>query len=81
MADRPITTDEEHRSALVEIEALWGAEEGTPEGDRLDALATRVAAFEDQQEAVRRAAARDPDAPDGDDGGAAKRLSACRRFD
>jgi HTH-type transcriptional regulator/antitoxin HigA len=46
---RPIRTDDEHRAALEEIEALWGAAEGTPEGDRLDVLATLVDAYEDQR--------------------------------
>lgn len=46
---RPIRTDEEHRAALEEIEALWGAAEGTPEGDRLDVLATLVEAYEDKR--------------------------------
>jgi len=46
---RPIRTDEDHRSALVEIEALWGAPEGSAEGDRLDVLATLVAAYEERR--------------------------------
>lgn len=46
---RPIKTDEDHRAALEEIEALWGAEEGTPEGDRLDLLATLVEAYEEKR--------------------------------
>lgn len=46
---RPIRTDEDHRAALREIEALWGAAEGTPEGDRLDVLATLVEAYEDRR--------------------------------
>lgn len=46
---RPIRTDEEHRAALAEIEALWGAAEGTPEGDRLDVLATLVDAYEERR--------------------------------
>lgn len=41
-----IRNDEDHHAALKEIEALWGAAEGTPEGDRLDALATLVEAYE-----------------------------------
>lgn len=44
---RPIRTDEEHRAALREIEALWGAEQGKAEGDRLDILATLVDAYEE----------------------------------
>ena len=46
---RPIRNDEEHRAALEEIDALWGAAEGTPEGDRLDVLATLVEAYEDRR--------------------------------
>jgi HTH-type transcriptional regulator/antitoxin HigA len=46
---RPIKTDEDHRAALKEIEALWGADEGTPEGDRLDVLATLVEAYEERR--------------------------------
>jgi HTH-type transcriptional regulator / antitoxin HigA len=32
----PIRTDKDHRAALAEIEKLWGASSGTPEGDKLD---------------------------------------------
>lgn len=46
---RPIRTDEDHRAALEEIEALWGAEEDTPAGDRLDLLATLVEAYEERR--------------------------------
>jgi HTH-type transcriptional regulator/antitoxin HigA len=45
---RPIRNEEEHRAALEEIEALWGAAEGTPEGDRLVVLATLADAYEDR---------------------------------
>jgi HTH-type transcriptional regulator/antitoxin HigA len=31
---------------MADIERLWGAETGTPEGDRLDILATLVDAYE-----------------------------------
>jgi len=43
---RPIRTDDDHRAALEEIHALWGAAEGSSEGDRLDVLATLVEAYE-----------------------------------
>lgn len=43
---RPIRTDEDHETALREIEALWGAKEGTDAGDRLDVLATLVETYE-----------------------------------
>lgn len=46
---RPIKTDEDHRAALKEVESLWGAGEGTPEGDRLDVLATLIEAYEERR--------------------------------
>lgn len=42
----PIRTDADHRRAVEEIDRLWGAAEGTPEGDRLDLLVTWVDAYE-----------------------------------
>jgi HTH-type transcriptional regulator/antitoxin HigA len=44
---RPIRNDEDHEAALREIEALWGAEAGTLDGDRLDVLITLADAYED----------------------------------
>jgi antitoxin component HigA of HigAB toxin-antitoxin module len=41
-----IKSKSDHEAALREIEALWGAKEGSPEGDRLDVLATLVEAYE-----------------------------------
>ncbi len=46
---RPIRTDEDHEAALREIEALWGAEDGTDAGDRLDVLATLVETYESRR--------------------------------
>lgn len=43
---RPIRTDEDHSAALAEIEACWGAPEGTEAGDKLDLLVTLVEAYE-----------------------------------
>jgi HTH-type transcriptional regulator/antitoxin HigA len=43
---RPIRTKRDHEAALKEIERLWGAKTGTPEGDRLDVLATLIDAYE-----------------------------------
>jgi HTH-type transcriptional regulator/antitoxin HigA len=54
---RPIKTDEDHRAALREIEALWGAAEGSPDGDHLDVLATLVEAYEERRWPI---AKRDP---------------------
>ena len=45
----PIRTDADHRRALAEIEQLWGAADGTPEGDKLDILATLVEAYEERR--------------------------------
>lgn len=46
MEIRPIRTDKDHRAALAEIEAYWGAPEGTDEGDRLDVLLALVEIYE-----------------------------------
>ena len=42
----PIKTKRDHQRALKEIEGLMAAEHNTPEGDRLDVLATLVEAWE-----------------------------------
>lgn len=49
MEIRPIRTDEDHRAALKEIEARFGAPEGTEEGDRLDVLLALVHAYEEKR--------------------------------
>jgi HTH-type transcriptional regulator/antitoxin HigA len=46
---QPIRTDEDHRAALAEIEACWGAPEGTEEGDKLEALVALVEHYEAQR--------------------------------
>jgi len=43
---RPIRSHEDHKRALMEIERLWRADIGSPEGDRLDILITLVEAYE-----------------------------------
>jgi HTH-type transcriptional regulator/antitoxin HigA len=45
---KPIRSEADHMAALAEIERLWGAPAGTPEGDRLDILATLVEAYEER---------------------------------
>jgi HTH-type transcriptional regulator / antitoxin HigA len=42
----PIRNDEDHEAALREIEALWGAEDGSEAGDRLDVLVTLTEDYE-----------------------------------
>lgn len=46
MEIRPIRTKADYEQALREIERVWGAKEGTSEGDRLDVLTTLVEAYE-----------------------------------
>lgn len=43
---RPIRSEDDYQAAMAEIERLWGAKAGTPEGDRLDVLATLIDAYE-----------------------------------
>jgi len=43
---KPIRTKKDHEAALAEVERLWGAKLGTPEGDRLDVLATLIEVYE-----------------------------------
>src|SRR5438128_12007615 len=43
---RPIRTKADYKRALADVGRLWGAKGGTPEGDRLDVLATLVDAYE-----------------------------------
>ena len=43
---KPIRTEADYEDALAEVERLWGARSGTPEGDRLDVLATLIDAAE-----------------------------------
>ena len=43
---KPIRSEQDYADAVREIERLWGAPEDTPEGDKLDILATLVDAYE-----------------------------------
>lgn len=45
---RPIRTKADHRWALKEVERLWDAEPGTPDGDRVDVLVTLIEAYEEK---------------------------------
>jgi HTH-type transcriptional regulator / antitoxin HigA len=45
---RPIRTEADYQAALAEIERHFDAPPGTPEGDRLDVLATLVEVYEAQ---------------------------------
>jgi HTH-type transcriptional regulator/antitoxin HigA len=48
MEIKPIRNNVDHERALREIQRLWGAKEGTAEGDRLDVLVTLVDAYENE---------------------------------
>jgi HTH-type transcriptional regulator/antitoxin HigA len=43
---KPIRNENDHLSALSEIERHWDADEGTPQGDHLEVLVTLVEAYE-----------------------------------
>lgn len=43
---KPIKTKEDYRAALKEIEGLMVAQPNTPQGERLDVLATLVETYE-----------------------------------
>jgi len=45
---KPIRTLRDYKTTLAEIERLFDAKPGTPDGDRLDVLATLVEAYEQQ---------------------------------
>ncbi len=49
---KPIRTEENYEAALAEVAVLWGAKSGTPEGDRLDVLATLIDAYEAQHHPI-----------------------------
>jgi HTH-type transcriptional regulator/antitoxin HigA len=45
---KPIRTEADYATALAEVERLWGAPANSPEGDRLDILATLIDAYESE---------------------------------
>lgn len=45
----PIRNDYDHRAALAEINRIWGAAEGSEDGDKLDILATLVERYEESR--------------------------------
>jgi HTH-type transcriptional regulator/antitoxin HigA len=51
---KAIRTEEDYYAAFGEVESLMSAELGTPEGDRLDVLATLVEAYEAKHNPIRR---------------------------
>lgn len=49
---KPIRTEKDYEKAMAEVARLWGAPSGTPEGDRLDVLATLIDAWEAEHEPI-----------------------------
>jgi len=49
---KPIKSESDYREALAEIETLFAAEPDTPDGDRLDVLATLVEVYEQKHYAI-----------------------------
>src|SRR5580693_9146477 len=45
---KPIRTKADCKRAMADVERLWGAKIGTPDGDRLDVLATLIDAYESE---------------------------------
>jgi HTH-type transcriptional regulator/antitoxin HigA len=52
MVIKPIKNDRDYRRALKEIDKLMDARPNTPQGDRLDVLATLVTAWEDENHPI-----------------------------
>ncbi|MEZ5621931.1 MAG: hypothetical protein R3E78_11965 [Burkholderiaceae bacterium] len=54
MIIRPIHTEDDYRAALADISALMESDPApdTPDGDRLDILATQVQAYESRHFAI-----------------------------
>ena len=49
---KPIKTNTDYEAALKEIEQLFDAEPGTPDGDLLEVLSTLVEAYEDEHYSI-----------------------------
>lgn len=43
---RPIKNEKDYKTAIAEVERLWGSEPNTPRGDKLDVLIDLVEAYE-----------------------------------
>ena len=52
MVVKPIKSERDYQRALKEIDRLMDAKPNTPQGDRLDVLATLVVAWEEKHHAI-----------------------------
>ncbi len=48
----PIKTEPDYEQALSEVEKLWGAEEGTKRGDKLDLLLVLIDNYENEHHPI-----------------------------
>jgi HTH-type transcriptional regulator/antitoxin HigA len=49
---KPIRSEADYEHALAEVERLWGSKSGTPNGDRVDVLATLIEAYEEKHDPI-----------------------------
>ena len=49
---KPIRSEADYEAAMEQLAKLWGAAGGTPDGDRLDVLATLIDAYEANHHAM-----------------------------
>lgn len=49
---KPIKTQTDYEAALEEIDRLWGADPGSPQGEKLDVLITLVEAYEEHHHPI-----------------------------
>jgi len=47
---KPIRSEADYEAALADVARLWGAASGTPDGDRLDILATLIDVYESEHD-------------------------------
>jgi HTH-type transcriptional regulator / antitoxin HigA len=52
MEIRPIKTDADYQAVLEEVERLWAADPGTPDGDRVEVLTTLIEAYETEHHPI-----------------------------
>lgn len=52
MEIRPIRNDDDHARAIEQLEALWGAADGSPEAEQLEVLVTLINAYEVEHHAI-----------------------------
>jgi len=52
MKIQPIRTEDDYNKALANVERLWGSEQGTPSGDRLDVLLVLVEDYESKHHPI-----------------------------